>query len=98
MPETRAKRPSRATKTRTSNGRRSPEEVSALAERLYELVCSRPGEPMVTFATELQKTARELHRPMMTLEKSGRVRSAGERNRTCYFPAVGGDSANAAPA
>ena len=97
-PAARIKPPRKGTKTRSFKGRRSPEEVWALAESLYELVCSRPGEPMVTFATELQKTARELHRPMMTLEKSGRVRSAGERNRTCYFPAVGGDSANAAPA
>ena len=97
-PASRLKAPKEATKTRSFKGRRAPEEVSALAERLYELVCASPGEPMVTFATELGKTARELHRPMMTLEKSGRVRSAGERNRTCYFPAVGGDSASAAPA
>ena len=86
---------SKGTKTRSFNGRRAPEEVSALAERLYELVCARPGEPMVSFATELGKTARELHRPMTTLKKSGRVRSAGARNRTCYFPAVGNESANA---
>ena len=31
--------------------------------------------------------------------KASRVRSVGERNRTCYFPAVGGgESASARPA
>ena len=65
------------TKTRSFNGRRSPEEVSAFAERLYELVCAKPGESMVTFSTEIGATARELHRPMATLKKSGRVRSVG---------------------
>ena len=59
-PAARIKQPRKGTRTRSSNGRRSPEEVSALAESLYELVCSRPGEPMVLFATEFQKTAREL--------------------------------------
>lgn len=85
-------------KARSFNGRRSPEEISALAERLYELVCARPGESMVSFATDLGKTSDELHRPMAMLKKSGRVRSAGERNRTCYFPAVGGESVSARPA
>jgi len=96
-PAVRVKPPRKQTTPRSSNERRSPEEISALAEHLYELVCATPGEPMVSFATELGKNARELHRPMMTLKRSGRVRSAGERNRTCYFPAVGGDSASAAP-
>ena len=93
-----AKPPRKGSKTRSFNGRRPAEELSALSERLYELVCSRPGEPMVSFATELGTTTRELHRPMLMLKRSGRVRSAGERNRTCYFPSVGGESANARPA
>ena len=83
-------------KARSFNGRRSPEEVSALAESLYELVRVKPGESMVTFAAELGARARDLHRPMATLKESGRVRSVGERNRTCYFPAVGGESASSA--
>ena len=90
-PETPVKQ-ARAAKKKRSFNRRSPEEVSVLAERLYELVCTKPGEPMVTFATELGASARELHRPMMTLRDAGRVRSVGERSRTCYFPAVGGES------
>ena len=85
-------------KTRMSKERRSPEEISALAEELYELVRASAGGSMVTFATKLGKTARELHRPMATLKKSGRVKSAGERNRTCYFPAVGGECSIARPA
>ena len=51
-------------KARSFKGRRSPEEISALAQRLYELVRAKPGESMVTFATELGATARDLQRPM----------------------------------
>jgi hypothetical protein len=73
---------------RKAGRRRAPEEVAALAERLYAQVCAKPGAAMVAFATELGATARELHRPMMTLKRASRVRSAGERHRTRYFPAV----------
>jgi hypothetical protein len=79
---------------RKAGRRRPPQEVTALAESLYEQVCAKPGEPMVTFATELGATARELHRPMLTLKRAGRVRSVGERHRTRYFPAVGGGTSS----
>ena len=59
-----------------------------MAETLYEQVCAKPGEPMLAFAAELGATPRELHRPMMTLKRAGRVRTVGERHRTRYFPAV----------
>ena len=81
-------------RTRSYKGRRTPEEVSALAERLYESVCAKPGEAMLLFATELDASAGELHRPMTILKKSGRVRSVGERSRTRYFPAVGSDASS----
>jgi len=79
-------------KSRPFNGRRSGGQIAALAERLFELVCAKPGDSMVTFATELGVTSQQLDRPMKMLKNAGRVRSVGERNRTCYFPAVGSKS------
>lgn len=71
---------------RKTGRRRAPHEVETLAEKLYQQVCAKPGEPMLVFAAELGATARELHRPMMTLKRAGRVRSVGQRHRTRYFP------------
>ena len=85
--------PSKTSKPRKESRRRGPEEVTALAERLYERVCAKPGEGMVVFAADLGASARELHRPMTNLKRAGRVRSVGERHRARYFPAVGGEAA-----
>ena len=68
--------------------RRSAAELEKLGERLYERVCARPGESMVTFAEELRASVSELQRPMARLKASGRVRSVGQRHLTRYFPAV----------
>jgi hypothetical protein len=73
-----------------SSTRRAPGEVAALGERIYQAVCARPGVAMTVLATELGSTARELHRPMALLKKAGRVRSAGARHLTRYFPMVDG--------
>jgi hypothetical protein len=69
--------------------RRAPTEVSALGERLYRAVCARPGEGIGVLAREIGASARELHRPMALLKKSGRVRSVGQRSLTRYFPRTG---------
>ena len=61
-------------------------EVAALAERLFEAVRSLPGETMAIIAARVGEDPRVLHRPMMHLKDAGRVRSAGERNLTRYFP------------
>lgn len=74
---------------RASGRRRAPEEVAQLGARLLELVRARPGEAMVVFATELGTTARELHRPMTLLKRTGQIRSVGQRHQARYFPAVG---------
>ena len=66
--------------------RRAPVELSALVERLYVGVCAKPGETMIVLARELGAPSRELSRPMKGLLRSGRVRSAGQRNHTRYFP------------
>lgn len=75
---------------RGASRRRDPEEVGALAERLHAAVCDAPGETMGVLAERIGVTVRELNRPMNNLRRAGRLRSAGVRNQTRYFPTVGG--------
>ena len=71
---------------RATSRRRPPTEVAGLAEQLYAAVRTNPGESMITFARQLGQTPRALNRPMLQLKTSGRVRSAGQRHLTRYFP------------
>ena len=77
--------PRRTTSRRRVTYRRR-EEVAELAERLFEAVRSLPGETMTVIAARVGEAPRVLHRPMMHLRDAGRVRCAGERNFTRYFP------------
>lgn len=71
---------------RASYVRRASHEVGELAERLFQAVKACPGETMTVLAARVGGNPRALHRPMMHLKATGRVRSAGERNSTRYFP------------
>lgn len=75
-------------RSRVQGTRRARAEVAALAERLYQAVCARPGEGMVTLASDVGATVRELSLPMTHLRRAGRVRSVGERHLMRYFPLV----------
>ncbi len=66
--------------------RRSPEELSALCERLYQKIDEQPGKGMAVYAEALGTAVRDLGVVMQRLKKAGRVRSLGERDRTRYFP------------
>ena len=66
--------------------RRSPEELTALQERLYEAVRRHPGETMAVIGPAAGATAQELERPVIRLRQQGRVRSVGRRQATRYFP------------
>jgi hypothetical protein len=66
--------------------RRPPTEVAELAERLFDAVRAHPGETMSVIAPDVGEPARMLNRPMMHLKRTGRVRSAGQRSNTRYFP------------
>lgn len=66
--------------------RRTPDEISGLGERLYQAVCAHPGSTMATLAPVVGAASRELSRPAELLKRSGRVRSAGQRHTTRYFP------------
>ena len=78
--------PSRAATPRRTVGRRRASEMSEVVERLYEAVRAHPGETIAVIAAEVGETAKALHRPMVQLKRAGRVRSAGQRHLTRYFP------------
>ena len=88
------RRAPRSSKTSDARKRRASSEVAALGERLYKAVCATPGAPMTVLSKQLGASARELHRPMSQLKRSGRVRSVGERHATRYFPRTNGASAS----
>ena len=85
----RARTPEKAVPSRHAPGigkRRAPAEVSAVGERLYQVVSTKPGEAMAVLAHELGASTRELQRPMALLKQAGRVRSVGQRCNTRHFP------------
>ena len=71
---------------RSPERRRPPTEVAGLAEQLYAAVRANPGELMSVIAGQIGQTPRALNRPMLHLKRAGRVRSAGQRSLTRYFP------------
>ena len=66
--------------------RRPPTEVAGIAERLYKAVVAHPGETMAVIAADVGESALALSRPMHVLKNASRVRSAGQRQMTRYFP------------
>jgi hypothetical protein len=78
--------PRAASRRRTTYRRRPSAELADVAERLVEAVRACPGETMTVIAARVGESPRVLHRPMAHLKDAGRVRSAGERNFTRYFP------------
>lgn len=79
---------SKTERVRSTSGRRrrAGAEMSALTERLYLAVRANPGETMTVIAAAVGETPVMLNRPMFHLKRAGRVRSAGQRNLTRYFP------------
>ena len=75
---------------RAPSRRRGPDEIAAIGERLYAAVVAEPGETITVLAPAVGETPRDLHRPMATLKRAGRVRSVGERHQTRYYPTAAG--------
>jgi len=75
--------------------KRTPAQIAALGERFYKAVCAKPGETMAVLAADVGVSAGELNRPMALLKQAGRVRSAGARNHTRYFPIANKEEASA---
>lgn len=80
------KAPRTSARRRASCRRRASSEVAGLVDRLFEAVKACPGETMTVISARVGEKPRALHWPMMQLKDAGRVRSAGERNFTRYFP------------
>lgn len=84
--------PSRARTVRRRPGpakggkRRSVDEIAALGERFYEAVVARPGETMSVLSVEVGVMPRELSHSVTKLKSAGRIRSAGQKHMTRYFP------------
>jgi hypothetical protein len=57
-----------------------------LSERLYTAIIGNPGATMTVLAAHVGASARELNRSATLLRRAGRVRSAGQRQATRYFP------------
>lgn len=66
--------------------RRAPEELVALGERFYAVLCLRPGETMTTLAPEVGVAPRVLQVAVARLRRTGRVRAIGKRQQTRYYP------------
>lgn len=77
----------RRVRAQTQSERRTGEEVAALGERLLAAVKTTPGQTMTTLAPRIGATPRELALPAARLKRAGRLRSAGQRQYTKYFPA-----------
>lgn len=80
---------------RRSGPRRTPAELSALAERLHEAICDHPGALMSELAARVQATPGELNQPAKQLRLAGRMRSVGQRGATRYYPRNPKTTANA---
>ena len=79
---------------RTITPRRSPEEISELAERFLEVVQAEPGQTMSVLAPKLDLPPMQLQVPIAYLKKAGKLKTAGQRSFRRYFPAgdaVGGE-------
>lgn len=78
----------RPSSPKSATKRRTAAELDETCEKLCALVRARPGESIITLATDMGVSAGTLQRPMAKLRAEGRVRSVGERHLMRYFPAV----------
>ena len=84
----------RQTSTRKSNRKikkkqtvaRSSAEIAELTEKLYEAIAAHPGETMTRLAPMIGCQPLELRVSIQKLLANGRVKKAGERHLTRYFP------------
>jgi len=78
--------PSKGRKRTKTAPRRAPDELVALGEKFYVVLCRQPGETMATLAPQIGVAPRVLHVAVARLRRAGRVRAVGQRQQTRYFP------------
>jgi hypothetical protein len=77
--------------------RRAPEELLALGEQFYAVLCQRPGETMMTLAPEVGVAPRVLQVAVARLRRDGRVRVIGKKQHMRYYPMTTSPSKTATP-
>jgi hypothetical protein len=83
----RASTPTRPVRPRKKAvARRAPEELLALGERFYAMVCQRPGDTMMTLAPQVVEAPRVLQVAVARLRRDGRVRVIGKKQQMRYDP------------
>ena len=83
----RARTPTQVTRPRGRPApKRAPEELVALGERFYAVLCRQPGETMTTLAPQVGVAPRVLQVAVARLRRDGRVRAIGKRQQTRYYP------------
>ena len=93
---TRASSQTKPVRTRKQQApRRAPEEVVALADRFYGVVCQRPGETMTTLAPQVGVAPRMLQVAVARLRRDGRVRVIGQKQQMRYYPMAATPSTSA---
>lgn len=90
-----ATRPPRVAKSTKNTKRRTPEELAELTERLHQAASADPGQSLDALAARVGALPRELERSVAVLKRTGRLRSAGQRNHTRYFPTASGTKVSA---
>ena len=71
---------------RQMSERRKPEEIAELSESLHRAICTDPGASMRTIGETVGRSPRELALCARRLIREGRVKKAGQRDQTRYFP------------
>lgn len=78
---------------KTAAPRRAPEELVALGERFFAVLCQRPGETMMTLAPQVGIAPRVLQVAVARLRREGRVRVIGKKQQMRYYPMATSPSA-----
>jgi hypothetical protein len=80
----------RPAKSAMKDGKRTPEEVAAAAERIASYVRQHPGQRLEQIAAGLGSPSEELKLPVIKLLGSKTLRKTGEKRGTQYFAGGGG--------
>lgn len=70
----------------SAGNRRPPEELEALGERLCQAIIARPGETMTTLCQDIGEAPKAVRSVVDRLQRDRRIRSAGQRQFTRYYP------------
>lgn len=71
---------------RGRGGKRTPEELAAMAETFLDYVTKNPGRRMEQIAKELGYKTPELNLPVKKLLEEGKLRVEGQKRATQYYP------------